>query len=151
MGYGWTNAIHPDDRAHLDVVWNQCVATRTTFDTETQIRGADGSYRWFKQRAVPLSDPAGGLDRWFGTSTDVTDVIEARNAMQAAKEDAEQVATTKTRFLAAASHDLRQPVQSLFMFAGALHGHVKDEKGRESLQASGAGTGCAEVAAGRPP
>ena len=88
-------------------MWEQSVATGTTFDTETRIRGADGSYRWFAQRAVPLSDPAGGVDRWFGTSTDVTDVIEARNAMQAAKEAAEHVATTKTRFLAAASHDLR--------------------------------------------
>src|SRR5574337_775716 len=39
----------------------------------------------------------------------------------------------KLRFLAAASHDLRQPLQSLFMFASVLRLHVSDARGDETL------------------
>ena len=134
LGYGWVEAIHPDDRERLIAVWQRSVATGVTFDTETRIRGADGTYRWFKQRAVPLPTPDGGVDRWFGTSTDITGLIEARDTMQAAKEEAERAAVLKSKFLASASHDLRQPMQSLFLFSGALHGHIQGDKGRAALE-----------------
>lgn len=134
LGSGWAEAIHPDDRDNHEAAWRRAVQAGTTFDTDARIRGADGSYRWFKHRAVPLPDQEGGVDRWFGTSTDITDLVEARDTMQAAKEEAERAMLSKAKFLASASHDLRQPLQSLFLFSGALHGHVQGERGRTVLQ-----------------
>jgi len=52
--------------------------------------------------------------------------IDEANAMLAEKEKAEQASTAKTRFLAAASHDLRQPVQALNWFIGALRQQLTD-------------------------
>ena len=268
QGEGWYQSIHPDDRERLARLWRQAVENRTVYDTEARIRRADGVYRWFKQRALPITDPESGEERWFGTSTDITDIFEARDAMQAAKEEAEEVglrfrtladsipqlawmarpdgrifwynrrwydytgveeagtstgplwdgilppdhaervtaslrrsfgtgepwedtfpmagrdgsyrwflsralpvrdsdgaivlwfgtntdvtdrletedalrrakeeaeraAMSKSKFLASASHDLRQPLQSLFLFSGALHGHVQGEKGMMALR-----------------
>ncbi|PWC45856.1 hypothetical protein TSO221_15715 [Azospirillum sp. TSO22-1] len=56
------------------------------------------------------------------------------DAVRQAKEDAEKAALSKSKFLAAASHDLRQPMQALLLFAGTLENHVHDERGRASLR-----------------
>src|SRR5215469_2084596 len=46
-GWGWTEAIHPDDRKKLVEEWQSCLASGTPVDTEARIRRFDGSYRWF--------------------------------------------------------------------------------------------------------
>src|SRR5262249_27106432 len=43
------------------------------FDAEFRIRGADGAYRWFKARALPLRSEEGENFKWFGTNTDIED------------------------------------------------------------------------------
>lgn len=65
-----------------------------------------------------------------------TEIEERRNAqaqVEGARAEAERANQAKSRFLAAASHDLRQPLQSLFMFANVLRHHVADARGRETL------------------
>src|SRR5262249_2168561 len=47
QGWGWAEAIHPDDRPKLVEVWQSCLASGTQVDTEARIRRFDGSYRWF--------------------------------------------------------------------------------------------------------
>ncbi|SMH57884.1 ATP-binding protein [Azospirillum agricola] len=58
-------------------------------------------------------------------------VIEAE--LHTAKEEAERANLGKSKFLAAASHDLRQPLQSLFFFSAALARHIADDRARELL------------------
>lgn len=53
--------------------------------------------------------------------------------LEEARAEAERANQAKSRFLAAASHDLRQPLQSMFLFASALHPHVAHPKGIEAL------------------
>lgn len=63
-----------------------------------------------------------------------TSDLQAANAMLSdAQAEAEQANQAKSRFLAAASHDLRQPLQSMFLFASALHGHVFSKAGQDAL------------------
>jgi PAS domain S-box-containing protein len=64
---------------------------------------------------------------------------ESQAAMQAAKEEAERANLAKSKFLAAASHDLRQPLQSLFFVSNALARHVQNERGRDLLVRLGQG------------
>ena len=59
-----------------------------------------------------------------GTVRDISERKAAENALRDAKEEAERANQGKTRFLAAASHDLRQPVQSLVFFTAALAARV---------------------------
>ncbi|ALG71189.1 histidine kinase [Azospirillum thiophilum] len=51
----------------------------------------------------------------------------------AAREEAERANLAKSKFLAAASHDLRQPLQALFFLSAALARHVGDHSGRDLL------------------
>lgn len=78
LGFGWLEVVHPEDRPGLMDEWERALQTRTVFDTEARLRGADGEYRWFKQRAVPLIGPYGRVEQWIGTSTDITDIMKAR-------------------------------------------------------------------------
>ena len=79
-GWGWLDAVHPDDRARTAVVWQKAVDAQTIYDTEYRIRGRDGTYRWFVARGVPvLSTEAGGIAssprirEWVGCCTDIDD------------------------------------------------------------------------------
>src|SRR5262245_41416987 len=56
QGWGWAQAIHPDDRTKLVDEWELCLASGTPVDTEARIRRFDSSYRWFLIRGNPLKD-----------------------------------------------------------------------------------------------
>jgi len=62
---------HPDDDEHARALWAQAVDSGGPYEVEHRLRGADGSYRWFLVRAVPLNDENGRVVRWFGTCTDI--------------------------------------------------------------------------------
>lgn len=68
----------------------------------------------------PMRDMAGDIIGVTCAAVDVTARYQAEDAARRAREDAERADEAKSRFLAVASHDLRQPVQSLFLFAAAL-------------------------------
>src|ERR1700741_4697811 len=61
QGWGWAEAIHPDDRRRLVEEWQSCLASGTAVDTEARIRRFDGSYRWFLIRANPLRNESGNI------------------------------------------------------------------------------------------
>ena len=129
-GQGTTEAsrwddVHPEDRPRIKEIRNRAIARRESYQYEMRLRRADGAWRWHLGRVVPVHEE-GRIVAWVGTATDVHDI---RHAQQVA-EDADR---SKGRFLAAASHDLRQPMQSILLFAGALRAHVQDEPGRHVL------------------
>jgi PAS domain S-box-containing protein len=70
-GWGWLNAIHPDDRKRTAAIWSKAVATRGLYETEYRIRRADGQYRHFAIRGVPVLEQGGSIREWVGTCTDI--------------------------------------------------------------------------------
>lgn len=74
LGFGWADSIHPDDQERLEAEWNRAAHGRGILDMEMRIRGADGSYRWFKIRAVPVKDKADNILKWYGSNTDIEDL-----------------------------------------------------------------------------
>ena len=83
QGWGWTEAIHPDDRAKLVEVWQSCLASGIPIDTEARIRRFDGSYRWFLIRGNPLKDQEGNILKWYGTCVDIEDRKRGEEALHA--------------------------------------------------------------------
>src|SRR5215469_15787824 len=73
QGWGWAEAIHPDDREQLVEVWQSSLASGIPVDTEARIRRFDSSYRWFLIRANPLRDESGNILKWCGTCTEIED------------------------------------------------------------------------------
>ena len=81
---------------------------------------------WFMRRILPYLTDDDGVEGVVITFTDITERKTARKALEVAKREAEQANIAKSRFLAAASHDLRQPLQSLALLQGLLVTEVKD-------------------------
>ncbi|MCG6134315.1 MAG: PAS domain S-box protein [Nostoc sp. LLA-1] len=80
-GWGWLNAVHPDDQAHSQTAWNAAVVNRDIYQTEYRIRGKDGTYRYFSVCGAPVLDEDGSIREWIGTCTDIHDrkLAEAEN------------------------------------------------------------------------
>src|SRR5467141_2055858 len=80
LGWGWMNAFHPDDR--LMEEWRAALAAGEPFEKEARLRRADGQYRWFLIRAVPLRDGHGNIVNWYGTSIDIEDLKRAEDRVR---------------------------------------------------------------------
>ncbi|MGG5811744.1 PAS domain S-box protein [Falsiroseomonas sp. CW058] len=100
LGEGWLDVIHPEDRDRLVAAWRETLAGGPDFDTEVRMRGADGCHRWFKKRAVALRGRDGEVLQWFGTSTDVTDAVAARDVLSREAAQLERLAEERGRALA---------------------------------------------------
>lgn len=82
-GAGWQRAIHPEDFVRHSEKWRTSVATGQVFEDEARFRrAADGEYRWFLVRGVPLQDQHGNIVKWYGTLTDIEDRKRAGEALQ---------------------------------------------------------------------
>ena len=74
MGSGWQVVVHPEDMEQHLSKWRVALAMGEPFENETRFRGnADGEYRWFLVRAVPLLDDRRHVLRWYGILTDIDD------------------------------------------------------------------------------
>ena len=72
-GDGWQRMHHPDDPKRVLKAWHEAVTNGTPFEQKERHRGADGTYRWFLARGVPLRNSAGRIVGWHGTNTDIED------------------------------------------------------------------------------
>lgn len=82
LGSGWVEQLHPDDRAQVQAAWARATERGDSYDVEFRIRRADGVYRWFKTRAVPLRDASGTLVKWFGSNTDFEDYKQSEERLR---------------------------------------------------------------------
>ena len=112
-GWGWLDAVHPDDRETTARVWSRAVADRRLYQVEHRLRRHDGEYRHMLVRAVPILGHGGEIREWVGVHTDVDAEKRAEAAMREAKEAAEAAARAKSEFLANMSHEIRTPLNGI--------------------------------------
>jgi PAS domain S-box-containing protein len=82
QGQGADVAVHPDDLPKIAAAWRTHLSTGQAFEMEQRIRGADGEYRWFFARRVPLRDENGEVITWYGAFHDIEDRKLAERALQ---------------------------------------------------------------------
>src|SRR5258708_951707 len=73
-GWGWQDAIHPEDLKEITDKWLGSLASGQPCEVEGRLRRFDGVYRWFLFRAEPLRDESGAIVNWYGTDTDIEDL-----------------------------------------------------------------------------
>ncbi len=99
---------------------------QTSAPLDREIQAKAGA--WYVRRILPYRNQLGGVEGVVITFTDITERRRVRDALEAAEHQAQQATTAKSRFLAAASHDLRQPLQTLVLLQGQLAKIVEGEK-----------------------
>jgi PAS domain S-box-containing protein len=92
-GSGWQTVIHPEDLERHMEKFRVCSATGEPFEDEVRFRrAADGEFRWFLIRAVPLCDETGNILKWYGVLTDIEDRKRAEALLAGEKRVLELVA-----------------------------------------------------------
>src|SRR5580692_6669034 len=86
-GWGWQNAIHPEDLKKITVKWRRDLAAGQPGEVEGRLRRFDGVYRWFLFRAEPLRDESGNIVNWYGTDTDIEDLKRAEAKLRQDEEE----------------------------------------------------------------
>jgi PAS domain S-box-containing protein len=118
----WSKRIHPDDAPGVFAAIQPYMEGKPGFASiEFRMLCKDASWKWTLGRGMVVSrDSDGNPLRMIGTNTDITERKQAEAELIAAKRAAESASLTKSHFLAAASHDLRQPMQAINLFTEAL-------------------------------
>ncbi|MDQ2101948.1 PAS domain-containing protein [Azospirillum isscasi] len=127
------NLVHPADREAVRRFTTDVLeARRPDYRGEFRIHHPRDGVRWIMVIGRPIYDN-GRPVRLSGLNIDITARKAMEQALRDAKAKADEANVSKSKFLAAASHDLRQPLQSALLFAGVLHRHVDPDKGRGPL------------------
>src|SRR6266852_7408757 len=82
QGWKWTASIHPEDVEQFVEKWRASVESGEPFEAESRVRRADGEYRWFLHRKVPLRDEVGTIVKWFGSSVEIEDRTRAEDRLR---------------------------------------------------------------------
>ncbi len=81
-GWGWQSVHDPNVLPKVLERWQASIATGEPFDMEFPLRGADGIFRSFLTRVLPLKDADGQVLRWFGTNTDISALKQSEEALR---------------------------------------------------------------------
>jgi two-component system, chemotaxis family, CheB/CheR fusion protein len=126
---------------------------RTLAPIEREIEAQSGA--WYIRRILPYRAEGNGVEGVVVTFADITERRHTADALEAAKRQAELANVAKSRFLAAASHDLRQPLQTLILLQELLAKTVEGERAQKLVARLAptldAMSGNAEHAAGHKP
>ncbi|MCC6791348.1 MAG: PAS domain S-box protein [Thermomicrobiales bacterium] len=82
LGLGWATSFHPDDQSETSEGWAEAISFGETREREFRLRAADGSYRWFLSRIVPVRNAAGEIVQWFGSSMDIDERKRAADLLE---------------------------------------------------------------------
>src|SRR6266446_6529830 len=85
LDWRWTAAIHPEDLEGFVDKWRAALASGEPFVGESRVRRADGEYRWFLQRNVPLRDETGTIVKWYGTGIDIEERKRAEESLRSSE------------------------------------------------------------------
>jgi diguanylate cyclase (GGDEF)-like protein/PAS domain S-box-containing protein len=86
LGFGWVEAVHPDDVGQALDRWRQTLQSGEPIDIEYRLRRGDENYRWVRAHASPRLDDAGKVVRWYGTLEDIDDRHRAQDALRQSEE-----------------------------------------------------------------
>lgn len=118
QGWGWQSLHDPNELPRVLEQWRWAIAHGEPSEMIFPLKGADGIFRQFLTRIIPIKNEKGHIIRWFGTNTDITKQKELE--MQ------------KEEFMGIASHELKTPVTSLKVFTQVLQRRLVRQRDEES-------------------
>ena len=119
---GFHHSIHPDDRSQVLSRRSAAMDTGLAYETEFRLRRADGTYRWFHSKAVPLHDSEGAVVKWLGISSDIDDEKTAADRLRQS-----QKMEAVGRLAGGVAHDFNNLLTAIFGFNSMLIEGLTDQ------------------------
>ena len=88
-GFGWADALHPDDREQVKAIWRKACDSKTLYESRGRLWHAPTrGYRYFVARATPLvkAGGSGQVRAWVGSCTDVHEAVDREQAIRDSEE-----------------------------------------------------------------
>jgi PAS domain S-box-containing protein len=119
-GWAWTSAVYPDDIGMVNE-WRKVLTAGLPFETEFRLRRADGEYRWFLTRALPLTDESGNIEKWYCTGIEIEDRKRAEEAVRTTHAELAHVTRVLTmgELTASIAHEINQPLAAIVINGNA--------------------------------
>ena len=92
----WSQLIHSDDRVRAAAAWARSLESGEVYRIEHRLRHRSGQYRWVLARAQPVRDADGRVVRWYGTSTEIEELVQARDVLARSRRALEQEVARRT-------------------------------------------------------
>jgi len=139
-GWGWLEALHPEDRDRTAELWSHAVQTKSFYETEYRIRAQDGSYSYFSARGVPVLAADNSIREWVGICTDITERQASEAELKTRAEELTYLTAVLARtnvvlerrnqeldqFAYVASHDLKAPLRAIANLSQWIEEDLKD-------------------------
>jgi PAS domain S-box-containing protein len=95
-GDAWADLVHPADRPAAVAAWHQARRANARFQSEHRLRDRFGAYRWMLSVGNPARDRDGTVTRWYGTHTDIEEIVQARRVSQRSRDELEAQVASRT-------------------------------------------------------
>ncbi len=96
VGDAWVGMLHPDDQTRAWNKWRHSLATGQPYRIEYRLRHRSGEYRWVLASAQTVRDDDGRITRWYGTATDIQEIVDAREVMARSRDELERLVSERT-------------------------------------------------------
>jgi PAS domain S-box-containing protein len=117
----WDSLLHPEDATPHMERWRESMAQGKMFESQVRLRrSADGTYRWFICRAVPVRGRDNRILRWLGACTDIHEQMTYAEDLRTTNEALQRSNADLEQFAYAASHDLQEPLRMISLYTQLL-------------------------------
>ncbi len=104
-GWGWLNAIHPDDRERTKRVWNAAAQNLSRYEITYRLHHMSGEWRWTTARGAPVIAADGKVECWVGMNDDITDKKNSEQSLADSELHFRSITTTIPHIVWIASCD----------------------------------------------
>ena len=133
LGLAPAALVHADDLKVLQAAFVEASYFGRAAAAEVRLKRTDGSYVWTEMRCRPATPVNGTAAEIVAVTRDISERKQNTDAIEVAERQAQLANAAKSRFLAAASHDLRQPLQALSLMRGILERKIRGGHTDEAL------------------
>ncbi len=133
QGFGWLDAVHPDDRAQAGRIFLEANEKQESFTLDYRLRRVDGEYRWAIDTGRPRFGGNGEFLGYIGSVLDVTERKQTEEALRRLNDELEQRVADRTKDLMQSQNRLRAMATELNLaeqrerkrIATELHDHLQ--------------------------